>query len=357
MPEVQANGTAGHDSKTPKRHPDANRSKQRTGAGGQYGGDDTPSVLRLLPVSWMPYLQLVRLWPPAALLLIFFPHAFGVLHAAIRAQAPIQDVVRASILMFGGSFFFSNAAHIWNDLIDAPLDAQVERTRRRPIPRGAITPKAALVFCATQALGAATPLACMPLGLWTSFLYALPNIIGTAYYPFAKRHTHWPQLVLGFCIAWGVIMGEVAMRVQPLVWSTDTTGVTVDASIVCLVAGTGLWVLIYDTVYAHQDLEADLRVGIRSLAVLLQGHTKVVLWPVLTLMTGLLLQAGRLSGLGMPYYFVSVGGASVSLGLMLWRVNLQDSKSCWWWFSNGFWWTGGSIGMGLLAECYMQVRF
>ncbi|CAK48754.1 UbiA-domain-containing protein [Aspergillus niger ATCC 13496] len=282
----------------------------------QYGGNDKSGVLQVFPSAWLPYLQLVRLWPPAALLLIFFPHAFGILHAAIETQAPAGYVLRTSITIFGGCFFFSNAAHTWNDLIDAPLDAQVERTRKRPIPRGSITPKAAILFGATQVLSSVIFLACMPLGLWTSGLYALPNIISTTYYPFAKRHTRFPQLVLGFCLAWGVVMGELAMGVQPLAYFPDAAGVTVDASAIFLVTGTALWVLIYDTIYAHQDLQADLKVGIKSLAVLLQDRTKAVLWPVLLLMTGLLVEAGRASGLGTSYHLFTVGGASLSLGLM-----------------------------------------
>ncbi|PYH43913.1 4-hydroxybenzoate octaprenyltransferase [Aspergillus saccharolyticus JOP 1030-1] len=333
-----------------KEQPETILSERPSHVQTQYGGNDNPGVLQVFPPAWLPYLQLVRLWPPAALLLIFFPHGFGILHAAIRTQASLGDVVRASIVIFGGCFFCSNAAHTWNDLVDARLDAQVERTRRRPIPRGAITPTAALLFGATQVLGAVLLLTCLPFGLWVNGLYATPNIISTSYYPFAKRHTHLPQLVLGFCLAWGVVMGEVAMGVQPLSYSPQTGEVSLDPSVFCLVTGTAVWALIYDTIYAHQDLQADLRVGIKSLAVLLQERSKIVLWLALALMTGLLVQAGRLSGLGIPYYFLAVGGGSASLGLMIWRVNLRDSQNCWWWFSNGFWWTGGAIGMGLLAE-------
>lgn len=137
----------------------------------------------------------------------------------------------------------------------------------------------------------------------------------------------------------------------------SAAGITVDTSVIFLVTGTALWVLIYDTIYAHQDLQADLKVGIKSLAVLLQDRTKAVLWPVLLLMTGLLVEAGRASGLGTSYHLFAVGGASLSLGLMVWCVDLQDSRSCWWWFSNGFWWTGGTIMIGLLVEYSMQVRF
>lgn len=92
-------------------------------------------------------------------------------------------------------------------------------------------------------------------------------------------------------------------------------------------------------------------------AVLLQDHTKAVLWPVLMLMTGFLVEASRANGLGTSYYLFSVSGSSVSLGLIVWYVELQDSRSCWWWFSNGSWWTGDTIMIGLLVEYLKQVRF
>lgn len=145
--------------------------------------------------------------------------------------------------MFGGSFFVSNAIHIWNDLIDAPLDALVERTRNRSIPRGAVTPLAATVFTGTRALGAAVCLAFLPSDPWQrSLLYALPGIVGWTYYPWAKRHTHFTQPVLEFCLAWGIVMGSLAMGAEPF---------AVDSSTLCLFLASILWTMIYDTIYAH----------------------------------------------------------------------------------------------------------
>ena len=318
----------------------------------QYGGNSKSGWLSHLPDSWLPYVQLARLRPPAGLFLIFFPHLFGTLHASILQQTDLSVLLQKSALMLGGSFFVSNAIHIWNDLIDAPLDALVERTRHRPIPRGAVSPFAATVFTATQAIGAALFLPYLSSRTLESALYAMPSIIAWTYYPWAKRHTNVPQLVLGFCLAWGVVMGSLAIGLPP--FSVGVMGSSsrprVETSTLCLFLANIIWAMIYDTVYAHQDLKDDLKAGIKSLAVLYRDRTKVLLWQLLVSMIILLLMCGWLSKMGVIYYVVAVGGTMTSLGLMIGRVDLNSSNSCWWWFGNGFWFTGGFISGGLLLE-------
>lgn len=321
-----------------------------------YGGNDRSGWLAHLPDSWIPYVQLARLSPPAGLCLIYFPHMFGILHAAIRQKSSLPQVLSTSVLMLGGSFFVSNAIHIWNDLIDAPLDALVERTSKRPIPRGAVSKPAAVVFTATQAAGAGLFLACLPYPLVQSALYALPSMVMWTYYPWAKRHTSCPQLVLGFVLAWGIIMGSLAMGLEPFAIGPMGYGMKprMDVSTLCLLLASTLWTMIYDTVYAHLDLKDDIKAGIQSLAVLYRDETKPLLWKLLGLMITLLVVGGITSGMGIFYFVVAVGGAATSLGMLVAKVDLHDSESCWWWFSNGFWSVGGSITGGLTAEYLYQ---
>jgi 4-hydroxybenzoate polyprenyltransferase len=111
-----------------------------------------------------------------------------------------------------------------------------------------------------------------------------------------------------------------------------------------------LWTMIYDTVYAHQDLKDDIKAGIKSLAVLYRDGTKSLLWQLLALMAALLTACGRLNEMSIMYYLVAVGGTVVSLGSMIAKVDLKSAESCWWWFGNGFWFAGGSIAGGLLVE-------
>ncbi|KAK3685172.1 UbiA prenyltransferase family-domain-containing protein [Podospora appendiculata] len=309
----------------------------------QYGGLHAGSWVDLLPASWIPYVQLSRLSPPVGFFLIVFPHLFGVMHAAcVHGHGGIEHAARVSLLLVGGSFFCNNASHAWNDLVDAPIDAQIARTKMRPIPRGAISRRAALVFAISQAVGAAVSLLGLPHD--TGFV-VLPNVLATAYYPFAKRHTHLAQLVLGVCLTWGVMVGSSAMGVdQP--WR--------DPSTVWLLVGSILWVVIFDTIYAHQDLADDIRVGVKSTAVLFGSLARAMLWFLGGGMVAALTASGYYGHMGPAYYALTVGGCAVSVGAMLAKVDLGDPASCWMWFSQGFWATGAAIASGLLVEFGLQ---
>ncbi|KAH7325587.1 UbiA prenyltransferase family [Stachybotrys elegans] len=304
----------------------------------QYGGSHGGGWVSRLPSLWIPYVQLARLSPPAAILLIYIPHVLGLLHAASIQRSSLAEILRSSGWLFVGTVFFSNAAHAWNDLIDSPFDKLVARTKTRPIPRGAISEKNAFIFATVQAIGAALVLLAFPsmTGKW-----AIPNIFASTYYPWAKRHTHGAQLVLGFCLGWGVIVGATTVNVDP---STDTS--TIFLFVACL-----LWTGIYDTIYAHQDYKDDMKLGLKSLATLLgKKHTKAVLYLFLVIMLGSLAQCGILHEAMWPYHCLAVGGSLVSLGTMITYVQLENPKSCWKWFSTGFWGTGGSIAAGLIAQ-------
>lgn len=311
-----------------------------------YGGVHAGGWVDFLPSSWIPYIQLARLSPPAALFLIYFPHFFGLLHAANTHRDSVADVdvIRTSLLLFGGSFFFSNAAHGWNDLIDAPIDRLIARTRNRPIARGAISPRAAFIFTASQACGAASFLLFFP-NTTAVFISTIPTIIGTTYYPWSKRHTYFPQVLLGFCLAWGIMVGCSALGINEP-WK--------DVSTVCLLLASIIWTVIYDTIYASQDYSDDIEVGVKSIAVLFSNRTKILLWVLLACMVALLISFGILADMGPQYFVISVGGCVCSLGSMIANVELKSQSSCWWWFSIGFWFTGGSIALGLLSEYLLR---
>ncbi|KAK0641831.1 UbiA prenyltransferase family-domain-containing protein [Cercophora newfieldiana] len=305
---------------------------EKTPLSTQYGGHHSGTWVDRLPPSWTPYIQLSRLSPPAGLFLIFLPHLFGALHAAITHNLPLSTLLPVTAYLLLGSLFFSNAAHAWNDLVDAPIDAKIERTKTRPIPRGAVSPRAALVFTLSQALAAGVFLLALPKD---AHIAAVATVVGTVYYPYAKRHSHFVQFLLGFCLTWGIVVGSAAMgTVRP--WRDGSTG--------CLVGAVGLWVVGFDTIYAHQDLRDDLRVGVRSMAVLVRGWARGFLVGVWVCMSLLLVGSGWFGGMGVAWYVVGVGG-----------VDLEDPASCWAWFSQGFWVTGAAVAAGLLGEYVFQV--
>jgi 4-hydroxybenzoate polyprenyltransferase len=283
----------------------------------RFDGVTMGAWVHLFPASWLPYFQLARLSPPVPLLLIFFPHVFGMAHAAITQKSSVEDLARVAAVLFGGSFFLSNAIHGWNDLIDAPIDAQIPRTRNRPIPRGAISPTQAFIFTAANALAG---FAFFPLLPAETALSSVPAVIANFYYPFSKRHTHFPQVVLGVALQWAVVVGSSSMGVEAA-W--------MDTSVQCLFGASLLWTVVYDTVYGFQDYEADIKIGVKSTAVLF-GRTwgKIILWFMSNVVVALLAAAGYFAGIsGAIYYAIAVGGSFVSLNLMMAMVDLKDPDS------------------------------
>lgn len=298
----------------------------------------------LLPVSWIPYLQLTRLNIAAPLALVYFPHLIGVLHGVATTHcnhSPV-DILYLATLLFVGSILASNAAHAWDDLVDAPLDAKIERTKKRPIPRGAISRRGAFIFTLASAAAAASVLLFLPTV--TAFV-TIPTIVATTYYPFAKRHMAAPQLILGFSLAWGIMVGRASVKNS---WPWE------DLSAFCLVVAYIFIVIIYDTIYAQQDLQDDLKLGVGSTAVLFRNHMKLALSVLMACMAMSLYMCGKIADMGILYTVSAVGGSLGSVGLMLWQVKLKDKASCWFWFSTGFWSTMLSITAGSVSECVFR---
>ncbi|KAK6204024.1 hypothetical protein LQW54_008597 [Pestalotiopsis sp. IQ-011] len=276
---------------------------------------------------------LARLSPPAGVFLVFFSHFFGAIHGSIVQASPPSEALRAVGVLAVGSFFLSNTIHGWNDLIDAPIDKEVARTKDRPIVRGAVSPLGAFVFTVTQALSAVAVLYTLP-----DFapLASIPSVVANFYYPWSKRHTHLAQFVLGVSLGWGVVVGTAATGNVP--WDPEVLAPTA-----YLLVSSVLWTVIYDTIYAFQEIEDDTRVGLKSTAVLFREYTKPFLWVCLGILNTLLFTYGYVLQLGLGYFVIAIGGCAASLGAMIAKVDLRDPSSCWWWFRYGFWLTGGLL--------------
>jgi len=150
----------------------------------------------------------------------------------------------------------------WNDIVDRDIDARVERTRSRPLPSGQVSLGAAVVFLVLQSLaGLAVLLQFNGFAIATG----LASLVIVAVYPFMKRITWWPQIVLGLAFSWGALMGWAA-ALGRLDWPA-----------VVLYAGSISWVIGYDTIYAHQDREDDALAGLKSTALLFGERTKPML--------------------------------------------------------------------------------
>ena len=207
-----------------------------------------------LPAALQPYARLARLDRPAGSWLLFWPCAWGV----ALADGLVADGLL--LLWFGfGSLVMRSAGCVWNDIIDRDLDAQVARTRARPIASGAISVKRALAFAVfLSLLGLLVVLQLRPLAQ----IVAVASLILVAGYPFMKRITWWPQAWLGLTFNWGALVGYAAIA-DP------------DAAMLLLYAGGVAWTLGYDTIYALQDIEDDALAGIKSSARALGSRARV----------------------------------------------------------------------------------
>ena len=210
----------------------------------------------LAPAAVRPYLRLARLDRPIGSWLLLLPCWWSAGLAGMHAgHLPSGWHV---LLFFIGAFAMRGAGCTWNDLVDRELDARVERTRSRPIPSGQVTVTQAAAFLLLQALVGLSVL--LQFNGFT-VLCGLASLAVVAIYPFMKRITWWPQIVLGLAFSWGALMGFAV-----------TFG-RIDITALVLYAGAISWVIGYDTIYAHQDAEDDALIGIRSTARLFGAHT------------------------------------------------------------------------------------
>ncbi|KAK4040476.1 UbiA prenyltransferase family-domain-containing protein [Parachaetomium inaequale] len=304
-------------------------------------------LLSVLPRSWVPYAELIRLDKPTGSYYLYFPCIFSTLLAAPLAlpMAPPLTVLGTSLLFLAGAVVMRGAGCTINDLWDRNLDPHVARTRLRPIARGAVTPFRAVVFTGAQLLAGLAILLQFPL---SCFFYATPSLLLVATYPLAKRVTYYPQFVLGLTFSWGAIMGFPALGVDLL------HNGTAQAAAALLYTSNIAWTVLYDMIYAHMDIKDDAKAGIKSIALKHDKETKQVLTGLALTQVALLAGAGIATGAGPAFFVGSCGGALVTLGIMIKRVNLKSVKDCWWWFVNGCWITGGVITAGLTADYLVQ---
>lgn len=304
-------------------------------------------LLSVLPASWVPYAELIRLDKPTGTYYLFFPCLFSTLLAAplaIPIASPLS-VLGTSLLFFSGALIMRGAGCTINDLWDRNLDPHVRRTRLRPIARDAVTPFNALTFTGAQLL--------IGLGILLQFpsqclFYGTPSLLLVAAYPLAKRVTYYPQFVLGLTFSWGAIMGFPALGVDLLQNSAALTAAAF------LYTSNIAWTVLYDMIYAHMDIKDDSKAGIKSIALKHDKQTKKILSGLAVAQIGLLAGAGMAAGAGPVFFVGSCGGAAVTLAIMIKKVNLKSVKDCWWWFVNGCWLTGGVISAGLGAEYLVQ---
>jgi 4-hydroxybenzoate polyprenyltransferase len=263
------------------------------------------------PAWSRPYLRLARYDRPIGSWLLLMP----CLWSAALAAGVAGDISRLPLILalfLVGAFVMRGAGCTWNDITDRDLDARVERTRSRPIPAGQVSVKQAAVFLVAQAL-----LGLVVLLQFNRFAVAtgIASLVIVAVYPFMKRITWWPQIVLGLAFSWGALMGFAV-----------TLG-RIDATALLLYAGSISWVIGYDTIYAHQDAEDDALIGIKSTALLFGARTQAALGAFYGLAVVLIAGALMLAGAGVAAW-IGLAAFAAQLVWQIARLDISDPALC-----------------------------
>lgn len=327
-------------------------------------------ILSLLPSSWVPYGELARIHRPTGIFLIYFPHLFGSLFVACSTKHGVVSpafLLRQNALLLLFSAMLRSAICSWNDTLDREIDAQVERTRLRPLPRGAVTPTQAHIY---TIILTSLSFACLYALPETTWVVSVPYLLFNWIYPFAKRFTDFPQVVLGIMIALAFPVGLSAT--DPTSWEEDVSRFVVSwdhlqyshwASVLNALSrdrralgmtaffiANACWPVVYDTVYAQMDAKDDAKAGVGSVAVRFRGRIKTLLSVVSVVIVSSLLASGHCMGFGQGYAAVAGGGTAAALSYMIGSVDLSKASECSWFIESGSWLVHSTIAGGLLVE-------
>ena len=307
-------------------------------------------LLSSLPSSWVPYAELVRIHKPVGILYIYFPYLFGCLFAAclLRPIPPITSIILPNVLLLVIATIYRGIGCNWNDIVDQDLDRRVERCRSRPLARRAVSTQAACAFMAAQYVVLFAIMAVFSPSLAP---YMIPAIVTCHAYPFAKRITSNAQVVLGIALSMGMIVGCAAAGLDPL-----SLGTSDGIAFLCLGGSYVMWTLVYDTVYAFQDIEDDKVAGVKSMAIAHEHHMKPFLLVSSALQIGLLAATGIGIRAGLAY-FIGVYATAILLLVMIVQVDLHSSGSCGRWFKMGSLMVGGALTFSLAGEYFSRLMF
>ncbi|THU97142.1 UbiA prenyltransferase [Dendrothele bispora CBS 962.96] len=228
---------------------------------------------------------------------------------------------------------------VWNDIIDMDLDAQVERTKHRPLPSGKISVIAALAFLSVHLISLFGLSACLNPVAWNlAFLTVVPL---TGIYPFMKRITYLPQVWLGITLNTPVLLASAVFK----------DNISVASAVLAL--GCWSWTMWYDTIYGSQDKKDDVKAGVKSIVLLLDHYTRAALCLFATCIVTSWIICGILAGSTAPYYAVTVGGGGFLLAQDLLRTDLDDPKSCLQAFERNGFLIGPIVWLGFLMDYIM----
>ncbi|KAJ9174280.1 hypothetical protein P3X46_017320 [Hevea brasiliensis] len=287
-----------------------------------------------LPRLVRPYARLARLDKPIGTWLLAWPCMWSITLAATPGHLPDFKMMT----LFGcGALLLRGAGCTINDLIDRDIDTKVERTKLRPVASGLLSPFQGRCFLGFQLL--------LGLGILLqlndySRILGASSLLLVFSYPLMKRLTFWPQAYLGLTFNWGALLGWSAIKGS------------LDPAIVLPLYMSGVfWTLVYDTIYAHQDKEDDLKVGVKSTALRFGDSTKEWITGFGIACISSLALSGVNANIGWPFY-AFLAAASGHLAWQIWTVDLSCRADCNRKFVSNKWF-GALIFSGILFGRYL----
>jgi 4-hydroxybenzoate polyprenyltransferase len=249
------------------------------------------------------YVRLTRLNRPIGIFLLMWPALWAVWLAG--EGSPPWHVV---VIFVAGVVLMRSAGCAINDFADRDFDGHVARTRMRPLAAGDVTPREALVVFASLSLAA---FALVLLLNWQTIALSVIALLLAVIYPFMKRFTHLPQLFLGAAFGWAIPMAFMAITetIPPFAW--------------LMFVATLIWALIYDTQYAMVDREDDLKIGIKSTAILFGRYDLFAIALLQVSMLCMLAVIGVMADLGAAYFL----GLSAAAGLAVYQQYLTRKRN------------------------------
>ncbi len=250
------------------------------------------------------YLKLMRLHQPTGIWLLLWPCWWSI---ALTTQSHFPSLTLLGLFLLG-AIVMRGAGCVINDIIDRKIDAQVVRTKNRPLASGALTLSDALILLAILCFIGLFVLVNLNIAaIIIGFLFFIPVCV----YPFMKRWIAWPQIFLGLTFNAGAVVGWAAV-----------SGWEIPLSALILYLSGIFWTLGYDTIYAHQDKKDDMRIGVKSTAVNMREKTKSYIYAFYLIEIMLLIVVGWLVFTVPPYVFY--GGVGVAFGHLMWQVKSAD---------------------------------
>ncbi|WP_199609883.1 4-hydroxybenzoate octaprenyltransferase [Flocculibacter collagenilyticus] len=290
------------------------------------------SVLQLTPAHWSAYSRLMRLEKPIGIYLLLWPTLWALWIASDGVPA-----LKYLVIFVCGVAIMRSAGCVINDYADRNIDGAVKRTQMRPLAAKEITEKEALQLFAVLIVCA------FSLVIWLSWQTIALSAVGlllAASYPFMKRYTHFPQVVLGAAYSWGMPMAFMAVQghIPTVLWLMYIANLA--------------WTVAYDTMYAMVDRDDDLRIGVKSTAVFFGRFDKLAIALLQLVTLSLLIAVGLILSFSI-YYFIGIAVAASFFAYQQMLIQHRERDACFRAFLNNHY-AGFAVFIGIVVHYLLR---